>query len=52
MDYACTALTVLNKTQRQKLEIFQTAVFDMQEEQLTLPIFTTMNFVLIAILLT
>ena len=23
MDYACTALTVLNKTQRQKLEMFQ-----------------------------
>ena len=23
MDYACTALTVLNKTQRQKLEVIQ-----------------------------
>ena len=43
-DYACTAITALNKTQRQKLEV-------LQEEHLILAVFQTLNFVHVAILL-
>ena len=50
MDYGCTALTTLSKTQRHRLKWFSTVVSTMQKGQLILPVLPTMSFILFVIL--